>query len=570
MRASLYGVLVVGLLAGLAHCEELIKAPLGRLMIIGGGLRRENANVYEQMIKAAGGLERVRFGILPTASASKGSANQFGAGLTRYGVAKEHVQVIDLTLANAAQQAANPQIVRQILACTALYFTGGDQGRITRALLKPDGTDTPALAAIRQVWQRGGLIAGSSAGAAVQSQPMIRVAGLPDNSLDDGMDALDFGLTKQVARRGLLITHGLGFFRSGVVDQHFGQYRGRLGRLVRATIEQRLRYGFGIDENTAMAVEPDGTIEVMGAGNVTIVDAANATCEDGPLGCRISGVTLSLLAEGDRFSATTGTIEVSPGKLPIAPGAETNNGNFLIPDIAGQGAVWAAMVPGLGDNTARKQMGITLRYNQHYGHGYRFTFTKGEEFHCYQGYVNNVWTHSVTGVRMGIEPIDFMLQPPQKNLPRDLPTDASRKAVEAMLFRGILLTDAERRFRPDDAITRSELAGAIAATIRLEPPRREQPVIADVPADAPWSEEITKVVAAGLMSVDSLHTFRPSSTVPAVEAAAIWAHLAEAYRGEPASSSVVADARANPQGAAADLTRRQAAEAIYHVIGFNW
>src|SRR5438552_188093 len=89
--------------------------------------------------------------------------------------------------------------------------------------------------------------------------------------------------TDPAAKR--LATRGLGFFQGGVIGQHFSQYRGRLARLARAAIERRVRFGFGIDEDTALAVAPDGTVQVLGLGNVTIVDAAGAACQDGPLGC---------------------------------------------------------------------------------------------------------------------------------------------------------------------------------------------------------------------------------------------------------------------------------------------
>src|SRR5208282_846604 len=158
---------------------------------------------------------------------------------------------------------------------------------------------TPALLALKDMWRRGGVIAGTSAGAAMQSSRMLSAAGLPDDALDEGMDALDFGIRRDLRQRGLLVTDGLGFFHAGIVDQHFSQYRGRLGRLARAVIEEHTRFGFGVDENTAMLVSGDGRIEVVGTGNLTIVDVANARCSDGPLGCRISGVRLPCLQSGD-------------------------------------------------------------------------------------------------------------------------------------------------------------------------------------------------------------------------------------------------------------------------------
>ena len=173
---------------------------------------------------------------------------------------------------------------------------------------------------------------------------------------------------------------------------------------------------------------PDGTIEVLGPGSVTLVDAADAKCQDGPLGCRLSGVLVSCLQHGDRFDPKTGTLTVHDGKKPIAAGKEANNGNFLIPDIAGPENVLHALIEGLANNTSRKQIGITLKHNQHFGHGYRFTFLKTDQTRGYEGDVNGFWSHAVLSVRLNIEPVTLMLKPPQSGLPTDLPDGSSRAA----------------------------------------------------------------------------------------------------------------------------------------------
>ncbi len=301
----------------------------------------------------------------------------------------------------------------QIRRSTAAYFAGGDQSRITRTLLKPDGAATPALLALKDMWRRGGVIAGSSAGAAMQSSRMLNAAGLPDDSLDEGMDALDFGIRRDLRHRGLLVTAGLGFFQAGIVDQHFSQYRGRLARLARALIEEHVRFGFGVDENTALVVSGDGRLEVVGTGNLTIVDAADARCTDGSLGCRISGVRLSSLQSGDGFDPATAATTVRPGKKPIEEGSQDFNGNHLIADIAAPGAVLWAMFSGLAENSSRKQLGITLRYNRGFGHGYRFTFAKTERTIAYGGYADHFYSHAIDGVRLDISPILYTQQDPQ-------------------------------------------------------------------------------------------------------------------------------------------------------------
>lgn len=578
-------------LASFAHAADAAK---GHLLIIGGGLLPENSAVYERMIGYAGGRQKARFGILPTASVSPAGAQRIAKRLADRGVPAAQIQVINLMEANAALQAANPEIVEQIRGCTAVFFAGGDQRRIARALFKADGSDTPALAAIRGVWERGGLIAGSSAGAAIQSETMISVSGLPDESLDDGMDSLDFGLTRHPARRGVLVTRGLGFFRGGVIDQHFSQYRGRLGRLTRVTVEERIRFGFGIDENTALDVAPDGTFEVVGPGHVTVVDAAAAKCEDGPLGCRMTDVRLSCLAAGDRFDPQSGVATVHPAKKPIPAGKESNNGNYLITDITGPHTVLHALISGLADNTSRKQVGVTLRYNQHYGHGYRFTFWETDLSRGYDGEVDEISSTTVIGVNLNIEPVTLTLEPPQKGLPVDLPEGPSRKSIETSVFRGILLCDDKRCFRPNEPISRAEFASALAHTLRLEPARRDPPRITDVPPTSPWADDIALVVAARLMTSDDRGAFRPSEPVSRQEAAASLVRLSEAYCAEKLSCEpfklddleTIFEANRDPVFAAvrakvltakdarfrpADpLTRAEAAAAVYQVIGFGW
>ena len=200
MRCLLRCVLVVSILHGpfgLGRAEETCN---GSLIIIGGGLLPNNSAVFARLIEAAGGRERARFGIFPTAGKSNAGAKRFAARLIERGIPEQQILIFDVTLANAAREAESPSVVEQICSCTAIYFAGGDQNRITRALLRTDGSPTKALQAVHTVWRRGGVIAGSSAGAAIQSEAMISVSGLPDESLDEGMDALDFGLTKSTLR----------------------------------------------------------------------------------------------------------------------------------------------------------------------------------------------------------------------------------------------------------------------------------------------------------------------------------------------------------------------------------
>ena len=426
----------------------------GTCVVIGGALRRDNAAVYQRLIEAAGGVQRCRFAVFPTASDSVGGAQRFADTLARYGVPPDQIVIIDIFPENAAQTAFDPAIIEQIRRCNAVYFAGGDQLRIIEALLKSDGSDTSAMAALRDMFHRGGLIAGSSAGAAVQSEIMISSAGQPAGTLDDGMDALDLGLTTDPLRSGLLVTRGLGFFHDGVIDQHFNQLRGRLGRLARVTAERRVRFGFGVDENTAMILLPDGGLEVVGAGCVTVLDATAARCEDGPLGCRIMGIRIACLQTGDRYDRKTGTVQPNPVKEPIMPGSEWLSGNHLISDIAAAGAVPYALFSGLAANTSHKQVGTMLRYTRTFPHGFRFTFRKTAATRAWVGHLDDVTARAIEGVDLSIEPVVEGLLPPASVMPLDIPSGPVGLACQAMWFRGLLLADDQQRFRPDAPVTR--------------------------------------------------------------------------------------------------------------------
>jgi cyanophycinase len=565
----------------------------GRLLIIGGGTRRTSVDIYGRLIDGAGGIDRARIGILPTASRSLEGARKMSETLVRFGLPADRIEILDLTPFNAVQKSSAPELVAQVRRCTGIFIAGGDQRRVTAALIAADGTERPVLTAIRDVFRGGGIIAGSSAGAAVQSELMLAVSGLPADTVDEGFDALDYGLSDHEARRGLHISRGLGFFRGGMVDQHFNQYRGRLGRLARAATEHHCRLAFGIDENTAIDVAPDGSFEVVGAGSVTIIDTEHATYSDGPLGCRLANVVISALEQGDRFDPRTGEAVIHPGKHLIRSGKEDFNGNHLITDIAGEGAVNYALFTGLGENTRRKQIGVMLKYARQFAHGYRFTFSKTDQTRCFAGYVRDEYSNAIVKVSLDVEPIVGALQPSDDAVPSDLPDDESRSALAAVWFRGLLLADRENRLRPQAAITCGELAGALARFIHLEPPRALVH-IANVDDSSPEFEELEKVIGAGLFALDPQHAFQQDAVLPRREAAAVLARACELYRGEKLSSEVVeiddlADESLSQRSAVyavvrggflaldgrrfvpdAPVTRREIATALCRIIDFDW
>lgn len=171
-----------------------------------------------------------------------------------------------------------------ILAGAAgVFFSGGDQLRISSQI-----GDTPLCALIHDLRARGGLIAGTSAGASVMSETML-VGGSGDESYRIG---------------DLHMAPGLGLIPGVVIDQHFAE-RGRLGRLLGAVAQNPRVLGIGIDEDTAIVLV-DTVFEVIGVGAVTIIDGAKVSqsniAEAQPeRTLSMHDVTLHVLSTGDHF-----------------------------------------------------------------------------------------------------------------------------------------------------------------------------------------------------------------------------------------------------------------------------
>jgi cyanophycinase len=108
---------------------------------------------------------------------------------------------------------------------------------------------------------------------------------------------------------GLGMAAGLGLLRDSILDSHF-QQRGRLGRLLGAVTHNPQNLGIGIDEDTAIVVDDERRLEVVGCGAVTIVDASAVRTSglsegraDGVLS--VFGLKVHVLAAGDCFDLET-------------------------------------------------------------------------------------------------------------------------------------------------------------------------------------------------------------------------------------------------------------------------
>jgi cyanophycinase len=146
-----------------------------------------------------------------------------------------------------------------IRACRGVFIKGGDQWDYVSVWR---GTLTEQ--AIREVYLSGGVVAGTSAGAAVLGEIVFDAHYSSPTSRSALRNPRLTGLT--------LTTDFLRLVPNTLFDSHFYE-RGRFGRLLammgrfQADTGRRI-LGVGLEAETALCILPDGTGEVMGAGSV--------------------------------------------------------------------------------------------------------------------------------------------------------------------------------------------------------------------------------------------------------------------------------------------------------------
>lgn len=281
----------------------------GRLVIIGGALASDNEAIYRSILDAREGDGPIC--VIPTASADPESALASAvARFERWG--GEH-SALGLQLpAGEPSLADDPEIAGVIAGCGGFFFSGGVQSRIVD-VFRPDGRSTAAYEALYARWRAGAVVSGSSAGAAIMSDPMIGGGSSAGAFRSGGFSGPTNGVT---------LEPGLGFVSDVLMDQHF-LARGRIGRLLVAVLAgDTPELGAGIDENTALILDGHRA-HVAGASGVVIVDAREAQRgQDVTTGADFfSQVRLELLGPGDSMDLVTGEVRPDPTKsaLPALP-----------------------------------------------------------------------------------------------------------------------------------------------------------------------------------------------------------------------------------------------------------
>ncbi|MGP1352252.1 MAG: cyanophycinase [Parasphingopyxis sp.] len=399
-------IAVWAVLAALALASPA-RADTGHLLIVGGGLSFDNEPVYRALLDNRPEESPGVAIIAAATSDASASAATVAGELMHYGVAPEEIMIVrlavvddpdtpDIDESDWAANASDPEEIAKIEAAGAIWFTGGDQLRLNRALIEQSGADSPMLAAIRARLRDGAIVGGTSAGAAAMSSPMI--------ARGNGFGALFGDIGDAVADEGdgLVLMQGLRLFSPFILDQHFAA-RGRLGRLMRAIMAQPgpARIGIGIDEDTALLVDlAEYSAQVVGTGAVTLLDGRRASATAGG----IDGVRLARLHDGDRLGLTTLAIEPASSRDMVDDRQTVFSG------------LWPSVELLRALESERRQVNVSefrplntalfeVRLVQG-KHSVHFTFEAGRDTRAWRGASDTGWNGTLTGARLSLESED--------------------------------------------------------------------------------------------------------------------------------------------------------------------
>jgi cyanophycinase len=274
----------------------------GTLFVVGGGPQPEA--LVKEFVDLAGGPGRARIVVFAMASASGAESGESKAEQFRgLGASARSLYI-------TRKEADADSIVHEVQTATGVWFGGGDQSRLMDVLR---GTRTAQV--IRARYEAGAVIGGTSAGAAVMSTPMITGDERRRGGARYPGDSSLIFIT--IDRDNVVVTDGLALVTNAIIDQHFVR-RKRHNRLLSLVLERPVRLGAGVDESTALVIEPDGRWRVSGASVVVIYDARGAALSpsSGPLGA--AGIVTHILPAGSRFDPSNG-VATLPGSTAASP-----------------------------------------------------------------------------------------------------------------------------------------------------------------------------------------------------------------------------------------------------------
>ena len=254
-RILLIWVLLLGLtIPGVVAADDTEGPDRGTLLIAGGG-GKQGAAIFRKFVELAGG-NTARIVIVPTAMSSDPNYDYQNPGVAKFARDRLKLKHVTVLHTHDRREADTREFVRPLKTANGVWFSGGRQWRFADSYL-----GTRSEKEFHRVLKRGGVIGGSSAGASIQADFLVRG--------DSRTNRIMIGDHQR----------GLGFIENCAIDQHVIK-RGRQMGLVKVLTDpdgKMLRrfdredlLGIGIDEDTAIIVRKN-TFEVFGKPDAAVL-----------------------------------------------------------------------------------------------------------------------------------------------------------------------------------------------------------------------------------------------------------------------------------------------------------
>ena len=317
MKAAIALFLAAATLA-LVGCQAVHPDPTaddtthrGTLLLIGGGLDDDNRPVYERFLALASAPGPAHVVI---ATAATYSQDEEATGKSE----ALHTWAPGIITEVVRRETPAAETVAAIDRATAMFFTGGDQQRITDRY-RPANKASPEWLAMRRLLARGGVIAGTSAGDAMMGEIMFLGGGSatalgmvpPPHTAKPDEDGDD----EDAARLGPRLGPGMQFLPGAISDSHFFE-RDRIGRLVAALETTGTHLGIGVGEDACVEVD-------LGSGELLGVSVAESLLVDSQHlqrdGLSRTGLIARLIRQGDRLKPAEWLARAAPVPRPTGP-----------------------------------------------------------------------------------------------------------------------------------------------------------------------------------------------------------------------------------------------------------
>jgi cyanophycinase len=179
-------------------------------------------------------------------------------------------------------------------------------------------------------------------------------------------------------------------------------------------VAAKVSLGVGVDENTAVLVNVDNEMEVLGASGVIVIDTSKASADASNPSFNVKGARLSYLERGDRFDLSKKTLTLSPFKAAgsvLDHHSKDFKPEFDEPrwyaDALGKN-ILIEVITNLIDNSQRSVIGLALPSPNHTNRklGFEFTFRKGDDTRGFLRIEKGRAHYSVRDVELDVRPVN--------------------------------------------------------------------------------------------------------------------------------------------------------------------